>query len=692
MNRRRFLLRSAAGSLAFLPALPSRTLLAAPRPDGPGAVHSRLVPSLNIRDYLNREAARITERAGSGVRSAGAWRDQVDGRRRQFLDMLGLEAWWTEPRTPPPVTVTGRVEREAYVIEKLYYESWPGLQVTANLYLPRRADGPSPAVLYVCGHSRDQKVAFQAHARRFAELGFVCLLVETIQLGEVAGFHHGAYREGWWHWYSRGYSSSGIETLNGIRALDLLVQRPEVDPNRLGVTGISGGGAVSWWIAAADPRVRVAAPVCGTATLFSHVHDRTIDGHCDCMWWVNTHRWDMADVGALVAPRPLLVASADKDGIFTIESIRRIHAQLRRVYRRLGAPENLRLVETPGGHSYHERSRTEIFAWFVRHLQDREVPPDRVGDLDERPETQESSETLRVFVQGIPASNRTARIQEDFFRAPTPPVLADAAGLRTHRDRVIAELRTRTFGAFPARPPALDLRIEYEFDEDAAGYRFGFTSEEGWRLHGQLVHRKPLPTPAPVLIAPRLPGEGRWETRSLVLRLAAPWLRVALDVRGIGDTAWSEELHWHVRRAAAWTGRTVASMRVWDVLRALEAVRQLPGADPSRVALLGRGEMAVPVLYAALLDGRVRAVILQDPPATQNVPGEKDGSGPDLEMLNCLRFTDLPQVAGLLWPAELVVVGSAPSSYDWAESLYRTLGQPGRVTRVRDLAAWTPAV
>lgn len=691
MNRRRFLQSGAAlGSLAPF-TLPFRAASQASPPTSAPTITSRFVRSGTIRDYLSTEAAAITQRAVTDLPSAERWRQELPARRAQWREMLGLETWWTEQREPPRVTLTGVLERDDYRIEKLHYESWPGLPVTANLYLPKHRQGPVPGVLYVCGHSRDQKAAYQAHARRFAELGFACLIAETIQLGEIEGFHHGCYREGWWHWYSRGYSPAGIETLNGIRGLDLLAHRPEVDPDRLGVTGISGGGATSWWIAAADERVRAAAPVCGTATVFSHVHDRTIDGHCDCMWWTNTHRWDLADVGALVAPRALMIASADKDGIFTIESIRQVHQQVARVYQRLGAPENLRLVETPGGHSYHPRSRTEIFSWFARHLQAREIPASEIADIETRPEKQESVEALRVFVQGIPADARTATIQEDFFVPPPPPQLADPAALEQHRRRVVSALRDKTFGAFPPHPPALDTQIEHEFDEDAAGYRFGFTSEHGWRLHAQVLFRKPLPQPAPALLALRQPGEGRWDTRSFLLRLREPWARVAVGTRGIGDTAWGEDLNWHVRRASAWTGRTLASMRVWDTLRAIQAVRALPGIRPDRISLAGRGEMAAIALYAALLDGQIRTVFLEDPPATQNTAGSKDGRGMALEMLNCLRITDLAQVAALLWPTELVLLGPIPTTYDWAESIHQRLGSPGRVIRLPDIRDWKPS-
>jgi len=321
----------------------------------------------------------------------------------------------------------------------------------------------------------------------------------------------------------------------------------------------------------------------------------------------------------------------------------------------------------------------------------RTVPPSQIGDIDDRPEKQESAETLRVFVNGPPADNRVTKVQDDFFTPPKPPEITDAASLTRERERVTAALKLKTFGAFPAKPPPLDVQIEYEFDEDTAGHRFAFTSEEGWRLHGQLMFRKPFATPAPAVVALRSPGEGRTDTRSYLLRMTVPWARIAFEPRGTGETSWGEDLNWHLRRAVAWTGRTIASMRVWDTLRALQAVRQLPEVDAQHVSLTARGEMCAVALYAALLDGRVRTVFLENPPATQNAASEKDGRGPAIEMLSCLRITDLAQVAGLLWPTELVFVGDTPQTYEWAEALYRQLGAPGRVTRVANLGNWRPA-
>ncbi|MDQ3815045.1 MAG: hypothetical protein M3347_14025 [Armatimonadota bacterium] len=644
---------------------------------------------MTIREYLTCEARRITDRALHDYTDAQTWRDLVPARRRQFHEMMGLEGLLPDARSSSlDVQVTGIIERPGYRIEKLCYESLPQLFVTANLYVPT-GNGtasvpyqpPFPGVLYLCGHSPQQKAHYQAHPRRFAELGFVCLIIETVQLGEVPGYHHGCYREGWFQWYSRGYTPAGIELLNAMRGLDVLAQRPEVDAARLGVTGISGGGAGSWWLAAGDERVRVAAPVCGTATLASHIGDRTIDGHCDCMWWINTYGWDLADVGALIAPRPLLIASSDRDGINTIASIREVHTQLERLYTMLGAPENLRLVETPGAHSYHETSRTAVFSWFLRHLQGQDVPPEHVGDIDESPAKQESVETLRVFSAGAPPSNRMPTIHDDVFIPPPPPQIANEAELKRVRHEVVAALREKTFGAFPSDPPPLDVQVEFEFAWNGAdGCRFAFTAEEGWRLHGRLIVPKSAERPVPVVIALREPGEVRGATEEFIERLGVSWAKIIIEPRGTGDTAWGEELRWHLRRATAWSGRTVASLRVYDTLRGLQAVRTL--LDAGSMALAARGEMAAVAFYAALLDGGVHTLFLENPPATQNAPSQLDGRGPAIEMLNCLRITDLPQVAGLLYPATLVFRGECPPTYKWAENLYRQLGAPERFQRV----------
>jgi len=256
---------------------------------------------------------------------------------------------------------------------------------------------------------------------------------------------------------------------------------------------------------------------------------------------------------------------------------------------------------------------------------------------------------------------------------------------------VVEQLKADTFNHFPRTPPPLALEEEYALD-GGVGSRFAFTAEDGWRLHG--IRRQPLQTTAgatPAVVVLKSPGEDRLglASDSFAQDIRAPWIKVIVETRGTGDTSWGDDLNWHVRRAAAWTGRTIASMQVWDALRGLAAARTLPGVDAARVAIAARGEMAVVALYAALLDGHITHVLLESPPATQNAASQPDGKGPALEMLNCLRYTDAPQIAGLLYPAGVVIAGEVPQTYAWAEDLYRRLGSPGAFRRVKTMSEWT---
>lgn len=641
---------------------------------------------MHIYDYLCRQARLITDAAPRGLSTAKQWKHQRPQLLKQYYEMMGLSDWLNQERTPLKATVTGVLERDGYRVENFHYQSLPRLYVAGNLYVPTGSERKRmPAVLYLSGHSESPRSYYQAHLRRFAQLGFVSLAIDTINLGELPGYHHGVFYEGWWHWYSKGYTPAGVELFNAIRAVDFLQSLAYVDGERIGVTGISGGGATSWWLAAADDRVKCSAPVCATSTFASYVIDRTIDGQCDCMFPINTYAWDLTDIAALVAPRPCLVASADCDRVFTIASIREFYERLKRVYELLGVGNNLALVETPGGHGYHQRSRTAIFSWFLKHLAGLEIQAADVGDLD--PEDDEPDERLRVFTNGLPGDEITTSIQDKFVKPAEPPAIRNTAELRSQRDTVVAALREKTFGQFPANACSPDLKIEYEWAlDETRGKCFSFAPEEDLRLWGNLMlpneaSNSPLTMVSLQNTLDRYFGIGFFNDQS------PDWLEVNIEARGCGRTSWGPEFQWHLRRAAMLTGRTIASMRVWDLLRALVAVRKLPEVDSNRVALAGSGEMAAVALYAALLDGNVSAIVLHNPPATQDAPGNRRTSGGDtIEMLNCLRITDLPQVAGLLFPTELVFLGPRPSSYLWAEELYLALG--GRVCHIKHLTEW----
>jgi len=642
--------------------------------------------SNNIRNYLMRVAYEITENSLADIHCLKDWQKVRPQRYGQFLETMGLlDVPVNGPRPPLNVKITGTIYKPGYRIEKLYYESLPGLYVPANLYIPDGITKPTPAILYVCGHADTQKVHYQAHPRKLAQLGFVCLIIETIQWGEVRGEHWGCYARGWFQWYSRGYTPGGMELWNAMRALDLLCERPEVDADKLGVTGISGGGAQTWYLAAADPRIKAAAEVCGNSSLNSHIFQRSIDMHCDCMMPINTYQRDYSDIGALIAPRPFMIAASDRDKLNMIEAIRQVYKRTKKIYKLYGQSDNIVLVETPGIHSYHEISRTRIFSFFLKHLMGKDVPPSAVGDIDDSDAAMLSAEELKVYVDGPPADDRTKTIQETFIKLAQPPVISSREQLDDHRQKVLQFLREKTFGAFPKKPSPLDIRWESR-DEDSipCGKNvYSFISEKDFRLKVD-IRLIPKPSdPETVMLVLCDPDENYGDSERFASRLKKNWNIAYFEARGVGETGWSPGLQRYLRRAAAWTGRTIASMQVYDVLRCLEVLRTLPESKNQKIALAARGSMCAVALYAALLDGGITTVILQAPPATQNAPSRPDGRGEAIEMLNCLRITDLPQVAGLLLPTNLVFIGSVPDTYRWTADLYQKLGVPDAFQKVK---------
>ncbi|MBV6639415.1 MAG: acetylxylan esterase [Cyclobacteriaceae bacterium] len=645
----------------------------------------------DIQTYLCNEASKITHGSLEEIETLDQWENVKEERYQEFIEMIGMQDMpLNGERSPLNVTYTGTIKAKKYRVEKLYYESMPGLYVPANLYIPNGLKKKAPAILYVCGHSHTQKHHYQEHAINFAENGFVCLVIETIQRGEVRGEHLGAYEKGWFNWYSKGYNPAGVEVWNGIRGLDLLSELKEVDKDNLGVTGISGGGSQSWYLPAADPRIKAAAAQAGAASLEGQICQSTIDDHCDCMMPINTYGIDFTDVGALIAPRPFMIAQTTNDLYYSIDAVRTLHEKLKPVYQLYGQEKNLPMREAPGPHSYgtHEELRAEILSFFYRELKGKEIDPEELRPIDIT--KRYTDDELKAYVDGLPEGDLTKVIQDHFVELATPPQIENTQQLADYRSEVIEFLNEKTFGAFPKEKVPLEVKEEFQYMNKggSVGKKYSFVSEEGWKLNVNLSLGQPVEEKRPVLLVLTNPDAGRWAPYDLSQGLRGKMIVASFEARGIGETGYAPKYQWHLRRSAAWTGRTLASMRLYDVLRCLEALREIPDVDPDQISIVAEGEMAAVATYAGMLDEKVKALLLKNPPATQNVTGDPDGTGMAIEMLNCLQVTDLPQVTGLMFPREVISIGEWPDTYAWVEKLYETLGNSDAIQKVDKPGEW----
>jgi dienelactone hydrolase len=449
-------------------------------------------PGLPLAEaYFRSQAKQIADACLTDLTTKEDWEKRRPELRRQFLDMIGL--WPLPPRTDLKAVTTGTFDAGKFTVENVHFQSLPGLYVTGNLYLPKPAPTKAPAVLYVCGHSNlvkdgvsyGSKMTYERHPSWFAEHGYVCLIVDTLELGEVRGEHHGTYSKGRWWWQSVGYTPAGVECWNAMRALDYLETRPEVDKDRLGVTGRSGGGATSWWLAAADDRPKCIIPVAGIADLQAQIvegvaprykNGGVISGHCDCMFMVNTYRWDFPMVAALCAPRPLLLGNSDADDIFPVPGYRRLADKVRKVYDLYGAGEKFQLMETKGPHQDTPELRLGAFRWMIRWLKNDPSPVTET-DPPELPPAR-----LKVFDR-IPADEVNTRIDELLVKpAPIPEFPGPDQGgpwWRWQCVKWVQAVRDQVFRGWPANPPELDVKPAADVTADGLRLRaFDFVSEE----------------------------------------------------------------------------------------------------------------------------------------------------------------------------------------------------------------------
>jgi cephalosporin-C deacetylase-like acetyl esterase len=613
--------------------------------------------------YLEARARSLTARAFDETQSQAAFEKVRAQRLEELRDMLGLLPW--PARTPLRPVVTGVLDEGDYIVEKIAFESMPKVHVTGDLYIPKRRTGKAPAIVYVCGHSNSPqgaKTVYQRHGISFAKNGYVAFMIDPIQIAETFGLHHGPHSLGMLDWYSRGYSPGGVEAWNAIRAVDYLVTRPEVDADRIGITGRSGGAATSWYAGALDPRLKVVAPIMGLGTYEQHVHNKTHALHCDCMFPINVYAQDGIHQAALIAPRPLLMAHGSKDVLFP--GYLDVEKGLKALYASYGRPERFESIVVDTGHADSDFLREQAIRWFDRHLRNT---PDREPQMAY---TNEAPERLAVYGGNPPADAQNFRVQEFFLPVAKAEAYATPAAWSQRKETLVAELRAKVF---PQLRSASGVRVErLAASPDAPGY-------ENWRVTGEgvapvrvLIRRPKKAVAAPVLVF--VAGEGD-SPKSLNALLAGVngrdnAVRALVFPAGAGDPGWDRAFYTGATRQAMQVGETVDSIRLAGVLMAVEALRKEASVDASKIMVAGRGTSGALALYAAILDPRIAQVTMLEAP-------ESHLAGP--VFLEVLRYTDLPEAAALIAPRHLTFYSRMPAAYAYTQRIYRLLGQASNI-------------
>ena len=524
--------------------------------------------------------------------------------RRKIISALGGLPDYDGPLNP---RITGRIEAEGYIIEKVIYESLPGFYVTANLYRPNRP-GRHPAVLLQAGHTQEGKAEPQWLAANLALKGFVSLAFDPVGQGEREQTYDPQLKApaaGWSvneHIHAGAQASIAGESLtryfiwDAKRSIDYLLSRSEVDPMRIGAAGCSGGGALTTFIGALDSRLKAVIPACfpnSFRLLFTGADphsEMTLPGHLAI-------GLDTADFVELAAPTPWLIQATEQD-YFTPPGARMMYEEARRWYRLYGAEDSIEFFVGPGPHGTPRPSREAVYKWLTRWLKDGQ------GDVYDVPVRLYSNQELLVTktgrVEDEPGSRKVYQLILDSLQAKRSP--------GTGRE-LAAELRRL---GIPTDGSAPRVKVPEEATRDGFQDRhIQFESEPGIEIDARLY--VPLSSgrhPAVLLLGGKL--------SDLLARKIAETGRVVLVLEPRHSLSYDDRRpyvgDWLANTRADQIGVSLPARRAYDILRGVDLLCSREDVDPGSIRAAGQGVKGIWLLLAAAADPRIRKVWLDRTP------------------------------------------------------------------------------
>lgn len=650
--------------------------------------------------------------------------------RTKFIEMLRD----FPPRTAlNPITVK-TCERDGYRVENVMFQSRPDFWVTGNLYIPTTGKGPFPGIISPCGHYPLARMVsqYQTVYLNLVKSGFVVLGYDPIGQGE---------RRQYWSPETNvsevgdpvyehsmpgqlllllGENLTQYLVWEGMRAIDYLLTRPEVDGQRIGCAGHSGGGTLTKFISVADQRVQCAA---------------IIEGGTANRWPLTLAPWqplgppdveqnlfpsalfgiDNVDLHVAIAPRPLLAAIEQYSPAFNQAA-----QAIQNRYRQLGAAERFTTVASDDPHAWTMKLRIATVNWFSRWLYGRQGPE------GEKPVETESPQNLYCTPNG---SIRYSRQGQTIFSlilkkgASLPPereVPGTPVELAAYQQKIRAEIGSLLHYRKSDQP----LNPRHVVSTPREGYRIDkieFLSEEGVFIPTWVFVPDNGSSTLPVILYVSDSGveedgmefegeEASGLARGVLDTLARKGnMVVAVDVRGVGGT---QPRHEHESSGAnpfrqlfdvetalsyiAWyMDESLFAMRVQDVVRSVDYIISRQDSDHRHLSVIGKGTGGLWCLYAAALDPRIRSLICVKNLLSYRTLTSVDRYlyGADIFIPDVLKHFDLPQIAAAMVPRPLALIlptdpmkttvagSAAREAFRWTHRVYESAGA-GKLLRI----------
>jgi Acetyl xylan esterase (AXE1) len=365
-----------ATSVPYETSPPAEAFRVLPHPDGGSP---EITPYLLYQTALAWHQDELRQARWSQVKTEGDLLQLRAGLRKSVLEMIG--GLPTE-KTDLHATITGRVSVNGFHIEKLVYQSLPGLYVTALVYVPENGDKVHPAVLVAAGHSANGKIHYQDLCQRLVQRGYLVISWDPVGQGERSQFWDAKAKRSRYNLicaehavmgnlaYLAGANLARWEIWDGVRAVDYLLTRPDVDGQRIDITGTSGGGFQTALLGALDERIKVIIPSCYITALPMRVGNRIFvdpdsDPEQDLFGFISKGV-DHAGLLLMMYPRPVMVAAATLD-FFPIQGSHKSYSEVRTFYGRFGHADRIGFAESYNPHQYslkNQEAALNFLDWF----------------------------------------------------------------------------------------------------------------------------------------------------------------------------------------------------------------------------------------------------------------------------------------------------------------------------------------
>ena len=575
-------------------------------------------------------------RAGTGIPATlPEWNQRRAELRQQLQDALGR---LPEASGIPAVRLMGVLERDTYRVEKLLLETLPGIWMTCNAWVPRKA-GRVPAVLCVHGHWPGAKTDPHVQARcvGLAKLGFFVLSVDAFGAGErgiqtAPGEYHGEMTAA--TLVPSGKVLCGIQLYENMRAADYLQSRPEVDADRLGITGASGGGNQTMYAGAMDERIAAVVPVCSVGNYQAYLGAAC----CLCETVPGALRFtEEEELLGLVAPRGLMVISATRDAPqFSVAAAQVSVSGAASAFQLYEAGDSLRHQIIDSGHDYNREMREAMYGFMVRHLRGEGFG----HPVSEPAQTLEAAADLHCFPDG---------------QRPADWITLPQAAAELSRQAVVA---AEQLTADERRQGLIEV-LGLNQGETAGGVEVADSQEQSILF---------APEPGILLqvsfgsrMVERVRKEKKISLRVVTDRAAVKSMadEAVLELRATGTGAWASDriggaVDHNTAEWSLWIGRPLAGQWTTDISSALSVLRQRYG--DVEITLRAEGSAAVAVVMTAAFSAEIQAVEVSTLPFTwiTDKPWKNHRIGTLVPGI-LQRVGDLPSVLKLIAPRPLTV-------------------------------------